>query len=477
MTTTPARRPHGLIQRVALEARRGELIRPNAGVLVAVSGGPDSVGLLAVLEELRTSRRIPGLILHAAHMNYGLRGAESDEDEDFVRDLGTQLGIPVHIERADLDRRKGGSLQAQARACRYDFFERLCRTHDLSVVATGHTADDQAETILMWLIRGCGPKGLSGIPMIREGTIIRPLLHVRRAEILDYLAARRLTYRRDSSNDTNAYQRNRIRHDLQPRLQAFNPRVMEALARTAELLRADVTFLAEAEQVRWSAMLIESIPDRVVLDRRALAQSPEGLQRRLVRRAWETLRGSSRGLTYRHVVAVQRIVDGSGDSSLNLPGGVRARRRGNHFIIQSDHRKSADADPSWALGVRLSVPGSVSLAPGSRLCADVIAHREVSAQCDDRMSFTMGTNDTDSALTVRRRLPGDWFCPIGMGGRRKKLQDFFVDQKVPRHQRDQVPLVVAPRGIVWVGGYRGDERFRPTLQTSRIVKLALIEQV
>src|SRR5437588_11100099 len=372
MATIAIRRQHAFVRRIGVETQRQGLIPVNARVLVAVSGGPDSVGLLAVLQELGQSRHIPGLALHAAHMNYGLRGSESDEDAAFVSRIATQFGIPVHVERADLDGLRGASLQAHARHCRYAFFERLCRSHDLSHIATGHMADDQAETILMWLLRGCGSKGLAGIPIMREGRIIRPLLHVRRSEILDYLAIRVLTYRSDSSNAKRIYQRNRIRHDLFPQLQAFNPRFVEALARTAELLKQDAALLDEVEQARWSALLIESTPGRVVLDGEGFAQTPVAWQRRLVRRAWKAVRGTSAGLTYRHVASVLRqFVAATGEASVNLPGGICAGRLGNRVILEFDHRQPVDDDPSWASGVPLPVPGSVELSRGRRVRAEV----------------------------------------------------------------------------------------------------------
>ena len=397
----------------------------------------------------------------------------------FVSRLGTQFGIPVHVECADLDGLRGASLQAHARHCRYAFFERLCRSHGLSHIATGHTADDQAETILMWLLRGCGPKGLAGIPIMREGRIIRPLLHVRRPEILDYLATRALTYRSDSSNAKRIYQRNRIRHDLFPQLQAFNPRLVDAFARTAELLREEAALLEEVEQARWSAILIESTPGRVVLDGEGFAQTPVALQRRLVRRAWKAVRGTSAGLTYRHVASVLRqFVAGPGTASLNLPGGICAGRLGNRVILEFDHRQTMDDDLPWEGGVPLPVPGSVALGQGRRVRAEVASHGPEADEDvgPDRSSFTMGADVSQTTLIVRRRLPGDWFCPTGMAGRRKKLQDFFVDQKVPRSRRDQVPLVVSPGGIVWVGGYRGDERFRLRSHTSSSVRLFLEEE-
>ena len=478
MATIAARRQHAFVLRVGIETQRQGLIPANARVLVAVSGGPDSVGLLAVLQELGHSRRIPGLTLHAAHMNYGLRGRESDEDAAFVSRLGAQFGIPVHVECVDLNGLRGASLQAHARHCRYAFFERLCRSHGLSRIATGHTADDQAETILMWLLRGCGPKGLAGIPIMREGRIIRPLLHVRRPEILDYLATRALTYRSDSSNAKRVYQRNRIRHDLFPQLQAFNPRFVEALARTAELLKQEAALLDEVEQARWSALLIESTPGRVVLDREGFAQTPVALQRRLVRRAWKVLRGTSAGLTSRHVASVLvQFVARTGDASVNLPGGVCAGRLRHRVIMESDHRRTLDDDPPWAAGVPLPVPGSVAVGQGRHVRAEVASNSpEAEDVGPDRSSFTINADPSQTTLIVRRRQPGDWFCPTGMAGRRKKLQDFFVDQKVPQNRRDQVPLVVAPGGIVWVGGYRGDERFRRRSRASSSVRLFLEEE-
>jgi tRNA(Ile)-lysidine synthase len=478
MTTLAAYRRRGLFSRVFLEVRREGLIPAHTGLLVALSGGPDSVALLAVLRDLAESGRVPGLRLHAAHVNYGLRGAESDEDEAFVAELGRQFGVPVHVERAELGHLRGASLQAQARKWRYNFFDQVCRAHGLSAIATGHTADDHAETILMWLIRGCGSKGLAGIPRMREGRIIRPLLHINRQEILDYLSSCRLTYRSDSSNAKKTYQRNRIRHDLLPIVRAFNPRVIQALARTAEILTQDEALLEKMEQTQWSAMVIESGPGRLVLDCAALATSPLGLQRRLVRRAWQAIRGTAAGLTFRHVTSVLHLVVRTGDGSLDLPDGLCAVRRGDHLIVESDRRGIRYAGPHWVDGMRLAIPGSVALDQGCRLCAEVLS-RDEAEEClsDDRSSFTLDADEVQDALIVRRRRPGDWFCPIGMGGRRKKLQDFFVDQKVARHRRDQVPLVLAPGGIVWVGGYRGDERFRPQSRTSRRVRLSLVEEV
>jgi tRNA(Ile)-lysidine synthase len=308
------------------------------------------------------------------------------------------------------------------------------------------------------------------------------LLHVGREEILDYLGLCGLEYRSDSSNAKKTYQRNRIRHDLLPTLRAFNPRVIQALARTAEILKQDEALLLEVERTQWSTMVIESVPGRLVLDCRELAKSPVGLQRRLVRRAWQAVRGTAAGLTFRHVTAVLHLVVGTGDRSLDLPDGMCAARRGHHLAMESDPRRglcpSPSAGPTWADGTWLAIPGVVDLDQGRRLCADVLSPEAAErTQSDGPFSFTMDADAVQGALIVRNRRPGDWFCPIGMGGRRKKLQDFFVDQKVARHRRDQVPVVLSSDKIVWVAGYRGDERFRAHPQTSKIVMLSLVDEV
>jgi len=467
---------HPLFHRIALAVQRRSLILPRTGLLVAVSGGPDSVCLLTVLNELRTSRRVPELTLHIAHVNYGLRGAESDQDEEFVRELGLQFGLPVHCERVRLRHGTGISLQSEARAARYTFFEQLCGRHGLAAVATGHTADDQAETLLLWLLRGSGLQGLAGIPMMREGRVIRPLLHERRATLLDYLAARGLTYRTDSSNMKSLYQRNRIRHELLPQLHGYNPRVVETLARTSEILAEDAALLDEIERDRWSRVAVQSVVGRVVLDCEQLAAFPLSLQRRLIRRAWATLHGTSTGLTWRHVTTVlQKILAGKTDSRLHLPGGVHVSRKGGQMIVEDSRSRACQEVIPWSAGMVLPVPGEVVLGDGRRMCAELVAREAVSIprRQTDPWRFEIDAAQAET-LIVRSWRPGDWFCPTGMGGRRKKLQDFFVDQKVQRESRHCVPLVVAPAGIVWVVGYRGDERFQLRSESLSRVVLSVV---
>jgi tRNA(Ile)-lysidine synthase len=323
---------HPLVRRVGEFVRRHRLIQPGDRVLVAVSGGPDSVCLLTVLAELRDGGWIPGLQLHAAHVNYGLRGADSETDEALVREVGARMGVPVSCERVQVAKEQA-SLQRQARDIRYAFFARVLREYGLATVATGHTADDQAETVLLWLVRGSGTKGLAGIPVMRVmenvpgSRVVRPLLEVSREEVLAYLVSCGIPYRLDASNVTALYRRNRIRHELLPLLRSLNPRIVEGLARTAEILSADAAGLEAVESDRWKEILIEAAPGRVVLSRQCLATQSVGLQRRVVRRALALVRGRATGLTFRHVEA---LLDGRRRA---LPGGIRVEYDGDHVSI------------------------------------------------------------------------------------------------------------------------------------------------
>jgi tRNA(Ile)-lysidine synthase len=470
--------PHPVFRQVAATVRQKKLLRPDDRVLVAVSGGPDSVCLVMVLYEMQQRGVLPGLDLHVAHVNYGLRGAESEKDEAYVRVLGKTLNLPAHVERVHLVPRLGQTVQSQARDSRYAFFARMRRECGLTAVATGHTADDQAETVLLWLLRGSGTRGLAGIPVQRGDGIIRPLLDVTREQVLDYLASRGIDYRTDASNAMRIYRRNRIRHEIVPLLRTFNPRIVQGLARAAEILAAEAALLDDLERERWKAVVKDIAPGRVVLQGERLAQEPLGLQRRLIRRALSVVHGSAAGLTFRHVSDILARVVGAGYSrKLDLPGGIVVERDGALVTVgRSGVEGQASAGANWATGVPLLIPGAVQLGEEGPHLLAVEGCGPVKGRADGRSVLVVDAARLGGPLTVRNWRRGDWFCPSGLQGHRKKLQDFFVDQKVPRTRRAEVPLAVAPAGIVWVVGYRGDERFLAGQATTRVVTLKLVKE-
>lgn len=344
----------------------------------------------------------------------------------------------------------------------------------MTAVATGHTADDQAETVLLWLMRGAGTNGLTGIPVKRGGDIIRPLLGVTRQRVLEYLAFRGMSYRSDSSNGTLVYRRNRIRQEVLPSLRSLNPRIVEVLARGADILAGDAAALNEIEQGRWGTIAKDASAGLVVLDGDRLAAEPLGLQRRLVRRALAAALGGPAGLTFRHVSDIlERVVAGVHGAGLNLPGGLRVQRDHARIVMEYGERSSGGSSLSeLAPDMPLPVPGEIRIGHGGRR---LLATGGVHGSPDGRTAFVVDGARLGGLLSVRSWRRGDWFCPFGMRGRRKKLQDFFVDRKVDRKMRGGIPLVVSPSGIVWVAGYRGDERFAAGPDTSHPVTLSIAE--
>jgi tRNA(Ile)-lysidine synthase len=268
----------------------------------------------------------------------------------------------------------------------------------------------------------------------------------------------------------DTYRRNRIRHEVLPRLQEFNPRIVEGLGRTAEILTGDAQLLDEIEQERWPTVLAGASAGRIVLYGDRLASYPLALQRRMIRRAWAAVRGNAAGLAFHHVNMILSGALEAAESGMLLPGHIRVSRSGGNLIFERD--QESEPMPSWASGVVIPVPGGVTLDGGRRIQAEAGTGTPTWEPGTDRSVFNVDAARAGKTFVLRSWQPGDWFCPTDMGGHRKKLQDFFVDLKIPRVLRHRVPLVAAPAGIVWIAGYRGDERFRAIPGSSHIVRFS-----
>ena len=381
-----------------------KLLQQGEPVLIGVSGGPDSVALLDVLVQL-------GYRPHVCHLNHMLRGAESDTDAEFVRQLAGKHGLPATIESRSVALDEDACRQA-----RLAFFERVAAQTGIGKIMLAHNADDQVETFLLRLIRGAGPTGLSGMRpdrQIGQVRLIRPLLEVSRGEVLDYLKAHGLTCREDSSNGNRRFLRNRIRHELLPLLEReYNPGIRDVLRRTADILRAE------------------------------LADDPAAAQRRAIR-AWLG------EVSFEQVEAIRGLAMGD---DVSLPGGV---------IVYRDYeglqKGSAPAPVAGQWPVNLA---------GETVIAELGVRFAVGEAGERFDADALG-----DGLFVRTWQDGDRFQPLGMTGE-KKLQDFFVDEKVPRRQRSRVPLLCAADGrIAWVVGYRIAEPFKVTKRTRQVLAL------
>lgn len=408
-----------------------ELIPPGTRALCAVSGGADSVCLLHMLSQRED------ISLAAAHYNHQLRGEESDRDEEFVRAVCEQWEIPLTVGRGDVaheaKKRKQG-IEETARQMRYEF---LCETAErlgCDRVATAHSADDNAETMLLNLIRGTGLTGLTGIPFRREN-LVRPLLGMTRREILDYLEKHHIPHREDSSNRDRKYARNRLRADVMPVLRGLNPRFPQHMANTAAQLTEVDRYLDENARAFLSGA--QESPGRVALPTEALFQAPRALQPRIILQLLDRLGVGRRDLRSVHLEAVLSLSSGG---SLDLPHGVTAQREYGLLILTTRE----DDPPTWA--------------------------RFVPREGENPVPHTGWTVVLEGApwegLTVRPRQTGDEITLPK--GHRRSLKRLFIDKKIPRPERDTIPVVADGEGVLAVASL-GPNTAHPRFQRVQII--------
>jgi tRNA(Ile)-lysidine synthase len=453
--------------------RAQALVAPGDRVAVAVSGGADSVALAWLLHDLQASAEAAFSLAGVVHVNHCLRGAESDRDEAFVRALSERLGLAVEVARRDVAadaRAARRSIEATAREARDAFFTEAAVRLGASSVATAHTADDQAETVLLRLLRGSGARGAGGIRP-RRGCLVRPLLDVRRAALRADLIARGEAWCEDSSNAERSIPRNAIRHDLLPAIERLAPGGVTALTRFAALSRDDEAVL-EAAAIEAARKIVSFDGAAVRLSRALLVGLAPAVARRVVRGALE--RVSKAGVAARHIDAIRALA--AADTSkghVDLPGAAVDFTPEEAVLTRAVGRGRRVAG---GFDRPLPVPGSVDLPEaGVRLVAEVADTAGSGSWPNGRgPAAAIQGEALQGGLRVRSRRPGDRLRPLGAPGRRK-IQDVFVDRKVPQRERDRVPIVVDDTGrIVWVAGYALAEEFRVTRPESGVVLLKII---
>ena len=426
-------------------------------VAAAVSGGADSVALVRLLALLSDD----GLLTFAGliHVNHQLRGAEADADEQFVAALARTLGLPCHTVSVDVAaaaRARRVSIEVAGRTERYRAFEAAAAALGVDVVATGHTRDDQAETVLLRLLRGAGARGLAAI-RIRHGRVIRPVLDCRRAELRAYLESIGQLWCEDASNTDTTIARNRLRHTVMPAVETFAPASVNALARFARLAADDEEFLA-AEAIKTAPRVVKAdSAEGVTLDAHALAGLPRALARRLVREIAGTTAGSGAALAARHLEAVCRLAaSDKPQGHLDLPGLSVERRAG---VLRIGPKTAVPPAAPWPERA-LPVPGEVEVPEAGCAVSARAASNQGGALAVEPARAQICTAGIVLPLVVRNRRPGDRLQPLGGPGRRK-LQDLFVDRKVPRDARDRVPVITDANGrILWVPGVAVAEQCR-----------------
>ena len=438
-------------------------------MVVAVSGGADSVALLDILHRLAEER----LHLVVAHLNHCLRGNASDGDEEFVSGLAQRYGLPFASRRVDvaaLARDARLSLEDAGRRARYDFFADTAQTHGATGIALAHHLDDQAETVLIRLLRGAGGSGLSAMASSSQGMLKRPLLKIPRAELEQYLKERGLNFRNDSSNADTAILRNSIRHELIPFLRKYNPRVSERLAATAEILASDEELLEQLTESAF-ARLARSDAEATAalsLDIEPLSKEPRGLRLRLYRRALLELRGDLNHIALTHLEAIDRLITSDRPNArLKLPGGCCVARSYGRVSFAAQ-----ELSPEAAWQLVIEGEGSYRLPAGGTMLVQRVP-RPARLDPGSRRVAYLDPEQSPFPWLARSFAPGDRFTPLGMSGA-QKVKELFINEKVPLKERRSIPILVSRGRIVWVAGLRTGAQARVTASTGVVLRVEIL---
>ena len=512
-----------VLQEVRQAVHQHDLIPPGEEVVVGVSGGPDSLCLLHTLCRLGETM---DLRLHVAHLDHATRGDASEQDARFVQSVADAWGLPVTIERRNIPAladEHGLAFEETARRVRYAFMDRVAQRVGASRIAVGHNADDQAETVLMHIVRGSGLSGLRGmLPLtplksyrllapFEEGSqrrrcadgkgtaealtqdaasaslkaretgstscLIRPLLEVPRRDIEDYCEEHGLNPRFDRSNLDTTYFRNRLRHELLPELEHYNPRIKARLRHLAAVVAADYELIAEARREAWEGVIREERGDGVVFDQSAWQALPVSLQRATLRHAAYRLRRSLRDVTFAHVENARRVaLEGETGKASTLPMGLELRVGYETLTVgDADGNGPPPDEPLlWEdEPLPVSVPGTTPLPETEWILTSHPLDRWSMAEVaspDHPWTGYLDAETLEKPLVLRSRREGDRMEPLGMGGKHAKVSELMINLKIPDAWRDHVPLLVAGGEILWLCGRRISERARVDEQTEEVAR-------
>ena len=465
---------------------RDQLLNRGDRVVIGVSGGPDSLCLLDTLDHL-------GVPLICAHLDHGLR-QESPDEADYVKSIAQSYKLPFEIEKQDVALKAGSgvSLEEAARLARYNFLVRVARKNDVHVIATGHTADDQVETVLMHFLRGTGPSGLRGmlsdtsldswvgIPDAQGIRLIRPLLTLNRCQTEDHCQAAGLEPVIDSSNMDHTFFRNRIRHELLPLLETYNPGIRQILLRLARIMTAEVDLLTDMVASDWESVFGSLGESALLLRVESMETKPLALQRALLRSAIKKLQPSARDVSFDTIErAIQFVSDPNRPASRPLIAGLMLRDLGEEILLcHADAPVVFDRLPQLIeeAQVAVPIPGEVELAGGWKLSttSESIAPGSYQTYLKALEGDFAAIDESrlSAPLSVRTRAPGDRIQPLGFKGT-TKVSDIMINNRIPEVARARWPIVVSGDEVVWVAGIRMSHAFRLTEGTSRVIVIRL----
>ncbi len=465
-----------LTQTVLNTIREHGMFEPGDSVVIAVSGGPDSVCMLRVLDGLSS---VLSLRLVVGHVDHVTRNGESRRDAAFVERLADGMGLECHIETVDVAgcRSPGVSFEVAARRARYEFLANLARSTRSDKIAVGHTANDQAETMLMRLMAGTGRRGLSGMRPVRalgDVVVVRPLINVKRTEVMSYLESHKIAFQIDKTNLDPRYTRNKVRLDLIPTLEKeYNPNVVDALCRAATVLQEEEEYLSACARETAERVVVHENAAAIELSRPAYAAVSPVLRRRLMIDLVRKVSDGTARPTLECIELVDKLcVDGRAGSRMTVCKDVQVVVEYGRLIVRKI--PSLSRKPLSTSVADVSVPGRAVVEElGIELETSIFQRtqsiQELIARCGPERQF-FDADKVQGDLHVRAPLPGDHFYPLGLGGR-KKLSDYFTDEKVPRDRRRRTALLLSGDEIMWVVGGAMDERFKLTDATRAVLEV------
>ena len=441
------------------------MLKGGERVLAGLSGGPDSVCLVTVLHRIADTF---DLKIYAVYVDHNLRPEETPAEIAYCRELCEKLHADFRVTSVNVTgfmKEHGLNKQEAARDLRYRAFHEVAMQTGADKIALAHNADDQTETVFMRLIRGAGPAGIAGIPA-KRGSIIRPLIETERREIEAFLCREDIRSVIDSSNLQTDYCRNRFRMMIMPELKKMNPNLIRSVNKTVAILQEEERYLDIIVTKTLMKMISRKTDRRIELFLTPMEAMEIVILRRLLRRAIDETEGL-RGISFVHIEdSIHLIREGRSGDRLYLPRGIRVIKDYSLLVITAE-------EPQRITSYELQVPGEVSI-HGAGVVIRASFEEESGESGDGKRSVLLDADGMEVPLKIRPREPGDYFYPLGFG-KRRKLQDYFVDEKVPRDERDSVPLVISGDDIVWVAGHRADDRYKPRENTKKLLRLVIVK--
>ena len=465
-----------ILQKFLRTIKKYELIKKKESIVIGVSGGPDSICLLHLLWRLREDLELK---LFVVHLNHQFRGREADMDSEYVKKFCHELGVKSFIFSYDVGKygkEKGITFEEAGRELRYSLFDKIAKKTGSTKIAVAQNRNDQAETVLMRLIRGSGLEGLAAIDYMRDEKIIRPLLDITRQEIEEYCKYNSLKPRIDKTNLETIYTRNKVRLELIPYIEKnFNSRIVDTLWRSANLLRDDSDFLDGAAKEKLETIVTWAADGDYHLDLEKFNKLHISMKKRILRKVIERIKGNLKDIGWIHIEGVINLSHKKAvGSRIDLPGHILVELGYNSIDIKLN-KGMQSTNGSYDFEYKLHM-GETTHVENLRFSirAEIVPKSEILLNKNNRHTIFIDYNKINGDLFIRNRRKGDRFKPLGMKGT-KKVKDYFIDHKIPKELRGEIPILCDEKGIIWIVGYRMSEGYKVDSKTDKAIKLTYME--